>query len=242
MTTHIVAMGGGGFSMSSDGAITQLDRFVLDLANKPTPTVCFVPTASADDAGYIRRVLDAFAPTGVRTSVLTLWEHTAESVQRAADADVLYVGGGSTVNLMALWEAHRVPDMIRQRMTEGDLVLTGVSAGANCWFEACTTDSFSTDLRPWYGGMGLLKGSFCPHYDGEANRAPLFTDAIASGALPDGYGVDDGAAIHAIDGEVTACYAERPGPQVYRVYGHFSPTTSGVVNEPQKMKRLRLSR
>lgn len=241
MTTHIVAMGGGGFSMSSDGAVTNLDRYVINLCDDPHPMVCFAPTASADDPAYVRRFFDAFAPTGVRTSVLTLWENAAESVKQAEEADILYVGGGSTVNLLALWQAHGVTDMIKRRIKNGDLVLAGLSAGASAWFEGCTTDSFGADaLRTWRGGMGLISGSFCPHYDGEAERAPLFANSIATGALPDGYGVEDGAAIHAIDGEIHRFIAERPGPKVHRVYGMFTPTTSGVVTEEQRTRQIRL--
>lgn len=240
MTTHIVAMGGGGFSMSDDGTVTDLDRYVLNLTDAPRPTVCFAPTASADDPAYVRRFLDAYGPTGVRTSVLSLWEDAADSVKRAEEADVIYVGGGSTVNLMALWEAHGVTAMIRRRMKAGDLVLAGVSAGANVFFEGCTTDSFGADnLRAWRGGMGLINGSFSPHYDGEADRAPLFADCVATGALPDGYGAEDGAALHAIDGEIRRFIHERPGPKVYKVYGNFGPTTSGVAIEEQRMRPAR---
>lgn len=240
MTTHIVAMGGGGFSMSSNGAVTNLDRYLLNLVDTSNPTVCFAPTASADSPEYVRRFLDAFRPTGVRTSVLTLWENAAESLKRAEEADILYVGGGSTVNLMALWHAHGVTDMIRRRMRDRDLVLAGLSAGASVWFEGCTTDSFDPKaLRAWRGGMGLIPGSFCPHYDGEAERAPFYANAIAIGALPDGYGAEDGAAVHAIDGELHRFIAERPGPKVHKVYGSFTPTTSGVVTEEQRTRLIR---
>lgn len=217
MTTHLVAMGGGGFSMADDDKPTALDRLLLDLADVTDPLVCFAPTASADSLDYTRRFTEAFASLGVRTSVLTLWQDASESVARLADAHVLYVGGGSTVNLVALWEAHGVPAQLRRICDERDMVLAGLSAGANCWFEACTTDAFGPHLEPWVGGLGLVPGSFCPHFDGEAERRPLFASAVARGDLPAGFAADDGAAVHFVDGTVRDCVSERAGASVHRV-------------------------
>jgi peptidase E len=107
--------------------------------------------------------------------------------------------------------------------------LAGVSAGGACWFEGCITDSFG-DLRPWRGGLGLLRGSFCPHLVGE-NRGPAYTDAVAAGILPGGYAADDGAAVHFVDGELRRVVAERPGATVLRVEPSNEPTTSGVLTE-----------
>ncbi|HHV22778.1 MAG TPA: peptidase E [Propionibacterium sp.] len=237
MRTHIVAMGGGGFSMSANGAVTPLDRYIVGLSEASTPHVCFIPTASADDPRYINQFLTAYAPMGVRTSVLTLWHNARESIKRAmAEADVLLVGGGSTVNLVALWEAHGLTHALRDRLKERDTVLAGISAGANVWFEACTTDSFGPALQPWHGGMGLIKGSFCPHFDGEENRAPDFANWVAEGRLPDGYGADDGAAIHVTPNGRKRFVAENRTARVHHVYGSFTPTTSGVIVEPLKTK------
>lgn len=238
MTTHIVTMGGGGFSMSADGAVTQLDRYIVGLANKERPLVCFVPTASADDPKYINRFLTAYGPMGVRTVVMTLWDDARNSVKRAREADVFVVGGGSTVNLVALWNAHGVSDMFRTLANERDVVFAGSAAGGSAWYEACTTDSFGTEMQPWWGGLGMVKGSFCPHYDGEEQRAPLYAQAVAEGRLPDGFGADNGAAVHFIDGVPKRFVAERRRATVYKVYGNFSPVTSGVIVEPQKMRLL----
>ncbi len=238
MTAHLVAMGGGGFSMSPLGAPTNLDRYLVELTGKRSPLVCFAPTASADDPQYINRFLLAYGTLGVRTMVLTLWQGgSAGSVARLADVDLLLVGGGHTVNLMALWQAHGVDKAIRARYAAGDVVLAGVSAGGACWYSGCITDSFG-DFRPWRGGLGLVEGSFCPHFDGEAERAPAFTDAIASGALPGGFGADDGAGIHYVDGVATAYLSEAAGKNVYQVLPSDLPTSSGVLVAPQQMTVL----
>ncbi len=233
MTAHLVAMGGGGFSMSSFGEPTALDHYLLRLSGKQAPLVCFVPTASADDPHYINKFLLAYGTLGVRTSVLTLWKDAEASVGRLADADVVLVGGGNTVNLMALWQAHAVTDVLRQRYAAGDVVFGGVSAGAACWYQGFITDSFGA-YRAWTGGLGLVHGSFCPHFDGEAERVPVYTEAVRSGALPDGYAADDGAAVHYADGIPSNFLSERREAKVYRVL----PTEAGVLVEPQEMTAI----
>lgn len=238
MTTHILAMGGGGFSMSRHGEPTALDRHLLDLSGRSSPLVCFAPTAAADDAVYVNRFLTAYSTLGVRTMVLTVWQGAAESVERLAQADVVLVGGGSTANLMALWRMHGVDHAITRRVRAGDdLVLGGVSAGAACWFTGCLTDSFG-DLRAWRGGTGLLEGSFCPHFDGEADRAPLFTQAVASGVLPAGWAADDGAALHFTDGALSGALAERPGAGVWHFAPSPEPTSAGVVREALEVTQV----
>ncbi|MGK2310117.1 Type 1 glutamine amidotransferase-like domain-containing protein [Cutibacterium sp. V970] len=231
MTTHILALGGGGFSMSNRGEPTALDRHILDLSGKSSPLVCFAPTAAADDPVYVNRFLAAYSVLGVRTMVLTLWQGAAESVERLSRADVIVSGAGSAANLMALWRMHGVDHVIR-RMTssQDDVVLAGVAAGAACWFSGCLTDAFG-DLRAWRGGMGLLDGSFCPHFDGESERAPIYAQSVANGVLPAGYAVDDGAAIHFADGEFSGAVAEREEATVSRFSASEEPTSSGVLRE-----------
>ncbi|MDR1712294.1 MAG: peptidase E [Propionibacteriaceae bacterium] len=238
MTTHIVAAGGGGFSMAENGAPTNLDRYLLELTGKSAPLVCFAPTASADDPQYINKFLMAYGQLGVRSMVLTLWHSDSKaSVERLREADLVLVGGGHTVNLMALWHAHKVDRALRAMAKEGDVVLAGVSAGGACWFEGCVTDSFG-DVAPWRGGLEILPGSFCPHYDGESDRAPAFSEAIADGELPGGWAADDGAAIHFIDGTPVDFIAERKGQRVYRILPSDLPTSSGVLSEAQEMTIL----
>lgn len=115
--------------------------------------------------------------------VLTLWQGAAESVERLSQADIVVSGGGSAANLMALWKMHGVDHVIRRMIAaDSDVVLAGVSAGAACWFSGCLTDAFG-DLRAWRGGMGLLDGSFCPHFDGESERAPIYAKRSPTGCF-----------------------------------------------------------
>lgn len=236
MSTHVVALGGGGFSMAEDGAPTGLDRFLLDLTGASSPKVCFAPTASRDEASFIEQFHHAYRQLGVATSVLTLWENAAESVEHLHDADLVVVGGGSSVNLLALWEAHGVSEILRRRAAEGGIVLSGVSAGGNCWFTGCVTTSFGP-MRPWSGGLGLLPGSFCPHYDTENLREPTYRAAVASGQLPGGYGCDEGAAVHFVDGRFHQALIERSGARAQRLTP--SPVeASGIISEILDAQRV----
>lgn len=233
MTTHIITAGGGGFSMSATGSPTSFDRYLVGLSNVEAPLVCFVPTASADDPTYINKFLVSYGALGVRTMVLTLWTGAAQSVERLPEADIVFVGGGSsTVNMMALWQAHGVDKVLRRMAnSKKETIFAGISAGACCWFEGCLTDSFGP-MRPWRGGLGLLKGSFCPHFQDEEGRAGAYTEAIASGILPDGYAIDDGAAIHWVDGKLHKVISEREDARVLHFMNSVQPGTSGVTTQP----------
>ena len=237
MTAHIVAMGGGGFATSQLGAPTNLDRYLVELTGKSAPLVCFVPTASADDPQYINRFLVAYGTLGIRPMVLTLWQGAAQAVSRIREADLILVGNGATVNALALWRAHGVDRAIAQRYHEGDVVLAGTSAGGNVWFDGCVTDSFG-DFRAYQGGLGLLPGSFCGHFDLEDGRVGVYTDAVASGDLAGGWACDDGAGVHFADGELVGCIADTPGKRVFSVQPSESPSASGVLVEPQRVQQL----
>ncbi len=215
------------------GAPTNLDRYLVELTGKASPLVCFAPTASADDPAYINKFLTAYGTLGVRPMVLTLWQGAAAAVERLAEADLVFVGNGGVVNLHALWRAHGVGKALKARYERGDVVLAGTGAGAQIWFEGSVTDSFG-DYRAFDKGLGLLEGSFCSHYDRLSERAPTYTAAVASGALPAGWAADDGAGIVFADGKVDSFITEMPGKRVYRVEASMLPSSSGILIDPQQ--------
>jgi dipeptidase E len=192
----IVAMGGGGFQMEPDNPL--LDDHVLALARERSgrerPRICLIPTATKDDPGVIEAFERLFTPRAV-TRVLRLFERDDEDLAAVIhEQDALYVTGGNTANMLALWRLHGLDSVLREAWTAG-IVMAGMSAGAICWFEAGTTDSFGPTLRSLHGGLGILAGSLSPHYHGEAQRRPLVRRLVGDGRLPPGYGVDDGAAL-----------------------------------------------
>jgi peptidase E len=223
---RVVAMGGGGYSMEPDNPL--LDQFVLSLARSSPARVCNVPTASGDAEGYVARFYRAFTALGARPTDLQLFDRSIEDLESFVLAqDVIYVGGGNTVSLLAVWRAHGL-DRILTKAWEQGVVLCGVSAGMNCWFEASVTDSFGrARLAPLHDGLGLLPGSACPHYDGEEQRRPTFHRLVAAGELPDGWAADDGAALVFAGAELAEVVASRSGAGGYRV----ERSHDGDVNE-----------
>jgi peptidase E len=214
----IVAMGGGGFSMEPDNPL--LDDYLLELARGAgghrRPRVCFVPTASGDSEGYIAGFYTAFARRS-EASHLPLFARAAVDLAAVLlDQDAVYVGGGNTANMLAIWRAQGLDRALR-RAWEAGVVMAGISAGAMCWFEGGTTDSFGPDLAGLSDGLGFLPGSYSPHYDGEALRRPLYQRLVAEGALPDGHAADDGAALVFRNTELVEVVTSRPAARGYRV-------------------------
>ncbi|WP_297747764.1 peptidase E [uncultured Tessaracoccus sp.] len=214
--TTIVTLGGGGFSMSDDGrTLSPIDEYLLELTGKRHPRVCFVGTASGDSDDYRARFLHAFAGRA-ECSALTLFgkpEYVHPAILR--EQDLIYVGGGSTVNLLAIWRLHQVPEHLAAAAHSG-AILAGISAGMNCWFEASSTDSFGAPA-PLHDGLGWLPGTACPHYLGEPHRRDTLHRWVAAGELPDAWAVDDGVAICWRDGSVSEVVTESPGRTAYRV-------------------------
>lgn len=212
----IVAMGGGGFTMEPDNPL--LDRFVLSLARSSPPRVCMVATASGDAERHVVQFYRTFSALDCRPRDLQLFDRSVADLEAFALAqDVIYVGGGNTASLLAVWRAHGLDRALR-RAWEDEVILCGVSAGMNCWFEASVTDSFGRDrLAPLHDGLGLLPGSACPHYDGEAQRRPVFERLVGSGELPDGWAAEDGAALVFAGRELAEVVSSRPKARAYRV-------------------------
>ena len=211
-------MGGGGFSMEPD--VPLLDDHVLDLARaargRARPRVCFLATASGDSPVYIASFYATFARRA-EASHLALFDRTEDDIESfLLDQDVVYVGGGNTENMLAIWRIHGV-DLALRRAWEDGVVMTGLSAGSLCWFETGTTDSFGKGLAALSAGLGFVPGSHSPHYDSEATRRPRYHQLVSEGALPAGYAADDGAALVFDGPDLVEVVASRPAARAYRV-------------------------
>jgi dipeptidase E len=226
LVRQIITLGGGGFSMEPDNPL--LDRFILSRARQTAPNICFVPTASGDSPSYTERFYTAFAEHDCRPTDLQLFKRTVRDLEAFVLAqDVIYVGGGNVANLLAVWRIHGLDRVLRRAWEQG-IVLCGISAGMNCWFEQSVTDSFDLNqLRGLDDGLGFLQGSCCPHYDGERQRRPTYQRLIGSGVLAAGWAADDGAAIVFAEGSEPDVVSSRPTASAYRV--HLSP--DGVAEQ-----------
>jgi peptidase E len=196
----------------------SLDEFALSLTGKRKPRVCYVPTASGDAAEYVQGFYDSLG-SRCRPSHLPLFlAPFRPPADVLKDQDLIYVGGGSTPNLLAVWRTHGIDDLLRRAWTAGT-VLYGSSAGGLCWFESGVTDSlgFDGELHPFTNGLGFLTGSHCPHLDTEPKRRLTYLALVQGGRLSGGYGVDEFAAVHFSEDEVHQTVASRAGAAGYRV-------------------------
>ena len=211
---HIVAMGGGGFSMEPDNPL--LDQYVLALTQKTRPRVCFIGTASGDSQGYIDRFYTAFRKFPCEPFHFSLFKGTANDPREfLLSMDAIYVGGGNTRNLLTLWKDWGTDQILREAWAKG-IVLAGISAGSICWFEQGITDSIPGKLTP-LSCLGFLNGSNCPHYDGEAERRPTFHQLLREGSISPGFAADDGVALHYMGDQLHRVVTSRPDAKAYRL-------------------------
>ena len=224
----MVAFGGLPWRDSQPAGRQPFWDYLCGLTGRPGPRIAVLTTATGDDPAGAALACGWFEGSGAEVGHLALFP--MPSVPDPGDyllsQDLIFVGGGSVANMLAVWRVHEL-DRILGAAWQAGVVLAGVSAGAICWFEGGTTDSFGPDLRPFTGGLGLLGGSYCPHYDSEPGRRPLFTSLIAAGALPAGIACDDGAGAHFIDDRLHAVISGLPGAAGYRV----EPDGSGGFTE-----------
>ncbi len=229
----------GGFQPRSRAhSLPGLLRYALDLTGRPNPRVCLVPTAHENDLSPVLMAYQELSAIGARPSHLSLFPqpNVAEPADLLLDQDLIFVGGGSVANMLAVWRVHGLLEPLTRAWKAGT-VLAGVSAGAICWFESGTTDSFGSELRPFKEGVGILPGSYCPHYLLEPTRRPTFQRLVASGDLPPGVACDDGAAAHYVGTELTEIVAETPGATGYLV----TPDGAGGFLEAPLPARLLVS-
>lgn len=210
---QIISLGGGGFSMEPDNL--ALDKYILEQAPVDNPAVAFVPTASGDSDHYLTRFYTAFSGLPCRPRHLPLFHAPPDVRSFVLSQDVIYVGGGNTKSMLAIWHEWDLNDIFCEAWERG-IVLAGISAGAICWFEEGVTDSVGGELTAM-PCLGLLKGSCCPHYDGEAERRPAFHRLLKAGQLRAGYAIDDGVAVHFVGNDVGRVVSSRPGAAAYRV-------------------------
>ncbi len=216
MTRARRIIGIGGAVLAPDSGNFKLERYILDVSGAARPRVVFVPTASGDDVGYVARFYEAYARFGIELDVLRFFRRTPDDLREFLFGfDVVHVGGGNTRSMLAVWR-HWGFDAVVKEAWERGILLCGSSAGSICWFEQGLTDSVGGDLTAMEG-LGFLPGSNCPHYDGEADRRPVYRKLVADGTLAAGFACDDGAGVQFADGTLQRVIASRPNARAYRV-------------------------
>jgi peptidase E len=194
------------------------------------PRICTIATAVGDDSTRLAAVHNAFSKLGMVSSHLTLFPMPNVPDMRAhlLAQDVIWVSGGSTANLLALWRLHGL-DAILRECWESGVVLKGVSAGSLCWHVGGTTDSFGPDLRVITNGLAFLPYSNSPHHDAEAQRRPLIHRLIAEGTLPDGFATENGTGLVFFGTELHEAFTEVEGKTAYRLERHGTTVTEAAL-------------
>jgi peptidase E len=179
-------------------------RYIAKATGKENPNMCFIPTASGDDAEYIASFHDVCSQLDVNPHVLPVWINSYDQKETFEEVifkmDAIIVGGGNTLNMLAIWKVQGIDIALKQAYDQG-VVMGGGSAGSLCWFNGGTTDSRPKELSIVVG-MRFIDKSHCPHYNSEPSRRPLYHTNIQSGLLTEGYACDDRSAIHFINGEI----------------------------------------
>jgi dipeptidase E len=220
----ILPLGGGKFC---DGAA----KFLAELTGKERPRTLFIGTASAEDAGFTLRIYDQFLPVA-DVSRLEFFPWPPDNLRSVVlESDLIFVGGGNTANMLAIWQVHGVDELLREAGARG-IVLSGTSAGGICWFEHGVTDSFGPQLGPM-DCLGLLPGSFCPHWDDEELRRPVY-HRLLQGGFAAGYAADAGVGLHFMNRELQGAFACEEGSKAYRL----ELRDGEVVEEPIEARVL----
>ncbi|MCL2770049.1 MAG: peptidase E [Solirubrobacterales bacterium] len=211
----IFAMGGGGFTMEPSNPL--LDDHVLGLARAARPRVLFLPTASGDTLDQMNAFRARFGDRACVPEQLSLFRlHGARRslCEVVLAQDIIYIGGGSMRNMLAIWRAHELDLLLVEAWRRGT-VLAGVSAGAMCWFEGGVTRSGGPPES--IAGMGVLNGSLTVHGDGEPERLPAWLAGVRAGTLPGGWALDDGVGLLFRGTRLERAVSSRPGAGAERV-------------------------
>jgi peptidase E len=211
---RILAM--GGVQLGAASTDWPLHQFMLDLTGQARPRICFLGTAGGENPVERAAFYATFARRAEAAHLDLFGRQVADIETFLLDQDVIYVGGGNTANMLAVWRVHGVDKVLKTAWERG-VVLAGSSAGALCWFEGGITDSFGPDLGPIKDGLKLLSGTFCPHYDSESLRRPRYEELVGSGQLGDGFAADDGVGLLFEGRNFSEAVASLPGQHAYRV-------------------------
>lgn len=215
---QIIAIGGGGFSKYGEYSPRNslIEEYLLKQTRKATPSICFIPTASGESPKYIIDFHRFFGDLDCKPSHLSLFElPTSDLESFILEKDAIYVGGGNTKSMIALWKEWNL-DIYLKKALESGVVLAGISAGANCWFEQCVTDSIPGDFTALQC-LGFLSGSCCPHYDGEKNRRPAYQNLIQTRQVSNGVAIDDNVALHYVDSQLEMVVRSADKGAAYKV-------------------------
>ena len=192
---QIIAIGGGGFGRVIKDL--KIEKYIKSQSSKPNPKICFIPTATGDDQGYIDNFYKAFNELGCETSHINFFKRTIDLKSHILNQDIIYVGGGNTKSMLAVWKEWGLDLILEEAYQEG-IIMSGVSAGAICWFKKGITDSWA-DHQATIDCLGFVEGICCPHYDEEPERIPYVKDILNNQKIDSCLAIEGYTALHLID-------------------------------------------
>ncbi len=203
---QILVMGGGGFTRDRT---LKLEKYLLSLTDKKNPKICFLPQASNESRDYILKFYQSFLSLGAQPSWLSLFGRVDPYwKEKLLNQDIIYVGGGNTRSMLALWREWGVDEVLREAYNRG-IILTGLSAGMICWFKQGITDSI------WplgiVEGLNFINASACPHFDTESERQHFYQDSVANGSVIPGYALYDDVGALFVDSEFVKAVKTKTG-------------------------------
>ena len=166
---QIIAIGGGGFGRQIKDL--KIEKYIVNQSKNKNPSICFIPTATGDDQGYIENFYKAFDSLNCKTSHIDFFKRTIKLDKHIAGQDIVFVGGGNTKSMLAVWREWGLDNILNNAYQNG-VIMSGVSAGAICWFNKGITDSWK-DHQAILPCLGFVDGICCPHYDEEPERLSL---------------------------------------------------------------------
>ena len=192
---QVIAIGGGGFGRTQESNL--IEQYILDQTSKTKPKICFIPTATGDLDSYIVNFYSVFTKLKCEPSHISFFKRTMDLQAHIQKQDAIFVGGGNTKSMLAVWRDWGLDLILKDAYLRG-VVMSGVSAGAICWFEAGLTDSWASDLK-MMECMNFIPGNCAPHYDEEPERRPATKKFLENKSIDFMYGIEGGAALHFVD-------------------------------------------
>jgi len=205
----IIAIGGGGFTHQLD---QSLDQFVIDNLKKTNNKIGFLATASKDDEKKISLFYKRFENTEFELSHFNLTTNINGFSEWIMSKDLVYIGGGNTVFMLEIWRKNKLEHIFKEAYEKG-IILSGISAGAVCWFDWILSDAVGPGFNP-LRGINLISGSCTPH-SSNIERINQFESDIKNNKLPQGIAIDDGVAVVFVDGKPTEVYSSRKNHTAY---------------------------
>lgn len=230
VSRQIIALGGGGFSTQSE---PRLDEYILRQSLEDRLEPGFIGTASGDSESYLLKFYSRFSKLNCAPSHLELFRRTPDIADWTRQQDIIFVGGGNTKSMLALWADWELPRQLQLALERG-VILSGISAGAICWFESGVTDSFAGDLR-LIKGLGILSGSCCPHYSGEADRKLAYRHMVERGEVAPGIAIDDGACVHFVDGAPLRVISGLADANAYSVFAQDGAPAEVTILDVERL-------